>query len=187
LATYKTRLKSLLPDSGQILPAFSAIVFVVYTWSLYRMFFQLPSWLGYLSLENVLSLAAYVLMFALFESLILLIVLLVFGAILPASWLRKDFAVQGSTLTGVAALGAYLVQRKVGLLYKLSPEQLLVNTLLILAGLTLVLAVSAFIYQRLPVLHKWVHSLAERMTVFTYLYVPLGILALAAVLLRNLF
>lgn len=183
MATFKSR----LPDNEQILPAFSAIIFVVYTWSLYRMFFQLPSWLGYLSIGNVLSLAAYVLMFALVESLVILGVLLLFSAILPASWLRKDFAVQGSTLTGIAAFGAYLVQRKVGLLYKLSPEQLLVNALLILAGLILILVISAFIYQRLPLLRKWVHSLAERMTVFTYLYLPLGILSLAAVLLRNLF
>lgn len=151
------------------------------------MFFQLPSWLGYLSIGNVLSLAAYVLMFALVESLVILGVLLLFGVILPAGWLRKDFAVQGSTLTGIAAFGAYLVQRKVGLLYKLSPEQLLVNALLILTGLILILVISAFIYQRLPLLRKWVHSLAERMTVFTYLYLPLGILSLAAVLLRNLF
>lgn len=151
------------------------------------MFFQLPSWLGYLSIGNVLSLAAYVLMFALFESLILLGVLLVIGAVLPANWLRKDFAVQGSTLTGIAALGAYLVQRNVGVLYKLPPERLALNALLILVGLLLALSISTFIYKRLPLLRKWVHSLADRMTVFTYLYVPLGILALAAVLLRNLF
>ena len=151
------------------------------------MFFQLPSWLSYLSLTNVLSLSAYVLMFALFESLFLLGILLVFGAILPKSWLRKDFAVQGSTLTGVAALGAYLVQRKVGLLYKLSPEQLLLNTLLSLLGLILTLAISAFVYQRLPRLQSWVRSLSERMTVFAYIYIPLGVLSLVVVILRNLF
>lgn len=187
MATYKSRLKSRLPDAGQILPAFSAIIFVVYTWSLYRMFFQLPSWLGYLSVENVLSLAAYVLMFSLVESLALLAVLLIFGAFLPAGWLRRNFAVQGSTLVGLAALLAYLLQRNVGALYKLPPERLLLNSLLILAGLILVLAISAFIYQRLPLLQKWVGSLAERLTVFAYIYIPLGILSLAVVLLRNLF
>ncbi len=183
LATIKTR----LPEASQILPAFSVIVFVVYTWSLYRMFFQLPSWLGYLSLTNVLSLTAYVLMFALFESLFLLGILLVSGALLPKSWLRKDFTVQGSTLTGVAAFGAYLVQRKVGLLYKLSPEQLLLNILLSLLGLILTLAISAFIYSKLPRLQGWVRSLAERMTVFAYIYIPLSILSLVVVILRNLF
>lgn len=187
MATFNTFLKSRLPEKAQVLPALSAIIFVVFTWSLYRMFYQLPSWLGYLSLGNVLSLAAYVLMFALVESLVLLAILLIFGACLPGIWLRKDFAVQGSTLTGIAALGAYLLQRNVGALYKLPPERLLLNSLLILAGLILALGISAFIYMRLPVLQKWVGNLAERLTVFAYIYIPLGLISLAAVLLRNLF
>lgn len=187
MATFNTRLKSRLPEKEQILPVLSAIIFVVFTWSLYRMFFQLPSWLGYLSLGNVLSLAAYVLMFALVESLLLLAVLLILGAVLPANWLRKNFIVQGSTLTGIATLIAYLLQRNVGGLYKLPPERLLLNSLLILSGLVLALAASAFIYKRLPVLQKWIGSLADRLTIFAYIYIPLGILSLAVVLLRNLF
>ncbi len=151
------------------------------------MFFQLPSWLGYLSLDKVLSLAAYVLAFALFESLFFLAFLLLLSGLLPAKWMRTDFTVQASSLVGWIALGAYLVQRKVGILYKLEPEQLLLYAIAILVGIILSCWLFFLIYRRFPIFSHWVKSLSDRISIFNYIYLPLGAIGTLVVLLRNLF
>lgn len=165
----------------------ATVVFIVFTWSLYRMFFQLPSWLGYLSLGKILALAAYVLSFALVESLVMFGLLLGLAALLPERFLRRDFAVQGSLLAGLVGTGAYLVQRKIGLLYKLEPEQLALYSLATLAAIILAPLLYTPLLERLPKAGDLLRTLAERMTVFAYLYIPLGLLALLATLWRNLF
>lgn len=179
--------KSRLPGRVQILPAFSTVVFIVFTWTLFRMFYQLPSWLAYLSLGKILALAAYVLSFALLESLVITALLLALAALLPERYLRRDFAVQGSILVGLMGIGAYLIQRKIGLLYKLEPEQLALYSLAALAGIVIAPLLFTPLLERLPKAARLLRTLAERMTVFATLYTPLGLVSLLVALLRNLF
>ncbi len=151
------------------------------------MFFQLPSWLAYLSLGKILALAAYVLSFALVESLVITGLLLGLAALLPERFLRRDFAVQGSLLAGLMGIGAYLVQRRIGLLYKLEPEQLALYSLAALAAIVAAPLLYSPLLERLPKAAVLLRSLADRMLVFTYFYVPLGLLSLLVTMLRNLF
>jgi hypothetical protein len=58
-----------LPDRGQLLPVFSTVVFIVFTWTIYHALYQVPSWLFYMTLPAILPLLAYILGFALLESL----------------------------------------------------------------------------------------------------------------------
>ena len=76
------------------------------------MFFYLPSWLDDYSLPDALVICAYVLVFSLLESLVMLGFFLIAAVILPAKYFRKEFAVQASLLTLILGASAFLLQRK---------------------------------------------------------------------------
>lgn len=174
------------PGRQEILPVFSIIVFFVYSWALYRMFYQVPSWLYYMPAGEIFILAAYVLVFALFESLVVLGLVLLLIKIYPARFFREKFVLQGTTLVGGLSLGAVLLQRKIGVIYKLEFEELLMYPLLIL-GIYLILPLfSAILYRKIPTLGRVVEAVADRMQIFPLIYLPLSLVSLPWLLIRNL-
>ena len=187
MATFKEKLKSKIPSWSELLPVFSILIFLVFTWTLYRMFWYLPSWLGDLPVWDVLIMAAYVLSFALFESLVMLGLMVLIALILPSRIFRQDFVAQASALALLLGAGAYLLQRKMGILYELSLRQLAFYPLVVLAAILVFILVFSYLFKRFEGLRRLVHKFAEWMTVFAYIYVPLGLLGLVVVILRLIF
>jgi hypothetical protein len=183
----KQSIRSKFPTSQEIIPVFSSITFIFFSWSIYRMFWQVPSLLYYLSVWDVLILAAYVVSFALFESLVVLGFVLFLAFILPGRYLKDKFTIQGSLLVFLLGLGAVVLQRKIGLIYKLEIWQILAYPVLALIALIILTVTAAYIFNRFTRLARLATSLADRMTVFAYIYVPVGLLGLAVVIWRNLF
>lgn len=186
MATFRENITTKLPKNKEILPVFSTIVFVVFTWTLYRMFWQVPSWLGYMNVWKVIVLTSYVMAFALVESLVFLGFLLILTLIYPARHLKEKFVSQGLMITATLGLGAYLIQRKISTLYKLELWQLIVYPLLILGTLLLFILISSLLFDRSKTLTRLTMNMADRMTVFTYLYVPLSLISLTVVIVRNI-
>jgi hypothetical protein len=85
-----------LPPKNEIFPVYAILVFLIFSWALYRFFWYLPSWLEYLSLPAVLVVLSYSLAFALFESLVMMGVFLLLNLCLPAALFRRHFVAQGS-------------------------------------------------------------------------------------------
>lgn len=182
-----TFLRRRLPTRAASWPVLSVFLFLVNSWALYRLFWYLPSWLEYLSLPRVLVIGAYALAWGLLESLALWILTLIISAMLPARWFREQFAPQGALIGLAAGLGAFLVQRQVSMIYKWEIWQVWAYTGLALAALFGGILLVGYLLRRYPRLLALATALAERMTVFGYIYLPLGILGLGWVLVRNLF
>lgn len=180
-------LRSKLPSRQEGLLVLSIAVFIVFSWMLYRFFYQVPSWLGYLSVWGVLVIAAYALSFALVESLAFMGFILLLSLVFPARHFKEKFVAQGSTLTLAVGAGAVLLQRKINILSRLEVWHILVFAFAFLILLALLVFISSLLFERFQFLTRLVHAVAERMTLFTYLYVPLGLLSLVVVILRNLF
>jgi len=182
----RSRLRARLPSQNQVFLVFSVIVFVVFSWTLIREFFQVPSWLKYMVLGDILVITAYILAFALFESLLVLGFLLMLSVVFPVQIFRDYFIAQGCTLVSVAGLGAVMLQENISLVYHLKVTELIYYPLFILLGIVILVFALAFVFDRLSFLPRLIATIADRMTVFTYLYVPLGLIALVIVILRNL-
>jgi hypothetical protein len=165
---------------------FSIVVFIDFTWMLYRFFYQVPSWLGYLKIWGVLVIAAYALSFALIESLIYMGFIVLLSLVFPARYMKEKFVVQGTTLAAAIGAGAVLLQRKINIISNLEVWQILVFALAFLILLALLILVSSLLFERFRAVARLVYAAADRMTVFTYLYVFLGLLGLVVVVLRNL-
>ena len=186
MATFKERLESKLPSRQEVLPVCSVIVFIVFTWTLYRMFFQIPSLLFYMRVWDVLIIISYVLMFALFESVIVLGLLLIFSLVIPAKYFKDNFVAQGSTVVLMISMGAVALQRKMNIMYRLDGWELILYPFIFLAAIVFVIFVSSFIYDRFKILPRIINTVAERMIVFVILYVPLSILGMLLVFVRNI-
>ena len=186
MATFKEHLESKLPSSQEVLPVFSVIVFIVFTWTLYRMFFQVPSLLFYMRVWDVLIIISYVLMFALIESVIVLGLLLIFSLVFPAKYFKDNFVAQGSTVVLMISMGAFALQRKMKIMYRLDGWELILYPFVILAAIVFVIFAASYIYDRFKLLPHIINTVAERMIVFVVLYVPLSILGLLVVFVRNI-
>jgi hypothetical protein len=186
LANFSSSLKAKLPSRQEALAVFSVIVFIVFSWALYRVFWWVPSWLEYLSIWSILIIVSYVLGFALVESLAVFVLVVILSLLFPREYFKDQFIVQGSALSAMLGLVAFLVQRKVGLIYKLELWQTLAFPILILIGALLLVFIFSFVLKRYQRLSRLLLTAAERMTVFAYLYVPLGLIGMLVVIVRNL-
>lgn len=150
------------------------------------MFYHLPSWAYYLQIYEILILASYVLMTALAESLVMVGLVCLVSLVLPERLFRKHFVPQGALLALAWSLGAFLVQRKVAILLDLELWQVISYSLGVLVLSLLFSIMSGWIINRFPIIDRMLSSLADRMVVFTMIYVPLSILGWVVVLIRNI-
>jgi hypothetical protein len=179
-------LRARLPSRQEALAVFSVIVFIVFSWALYRTFWWIPSWLEYLSLWGVLTIIAYVLAFSLFESLAVMGLIILLSLLFPRKIFKDQFIVQGSALSVALGLGAFLLQRDVGVIYNMELEQIFLYPALILLGIVFMVYFFSFLFRKISVLSRLALAVAERMTIFTYIYVPLGLVGMVVVIARNL-
>jgi hypothetical protein len=186
LAKFINSLRAKLPTKQEALVVFSVIVFVVFSWTLYRTFWWVPSWLEYLSIWNILIIVAYVLAFALFESLVVLGLIVVLSLLFPKQYFKDQFVIQGNSLALALGFVSFLVQRKVSLIYRLELWQTLVYPTLILVGFIALVPIISFVFKRFSLLSRLALAVAERMTIFAYLYVPLGLIGVLVVIVRNI-
>ena len=186
LAKFNSSLKAKLPSRQEALVVFSVIVFIVFSWTLYRVFWWVPSWLEYLSIWNILIIVAYVLAFSLFESLAVMGLIVILSLLFPKQTFKDQFIVQGSAISAALGLIAFLVQRKVSLIYRLELWQTLAYPTLILIGVVILVPILWFTFKRFNLLTRLVLAVAERMTIFVFLYVPLGLIGMLVVVARNL-
>ncbi len=187
MALSKHTLLNKLPNRRQLFPVFSLIVFIVYSWMFYRFFYQVPSWLYYMNAGNVLIVLAYILSYSLFESLVILACILVPCMIFPASFFKDKFVAQGSAQVLLISVISYQLRKNIQLFPKLDQWILLLIPVALLLVVIVSIVVFSLIMDRFQILPRLLNALAERITVFAYLYVPLGVIGTVVVLLRNLF
>ena len=182
-----TYLRNRLPDQKQFLPVLSTVVFIVFSWAIYHAFYQVPGWLFYTTLPGVLVLFAYILGFALIESLMVSAFLAAYCLFLPENWLKRNFAAQGCILAILLALMTYLLRNNFDRIQKLEVWQMAIIPLAIFLGIALVSPLLAILFERFPKLTRIIEGIGERLTIFSYIYIPLGILGWLVVLIRNIF
>jgi hypothetical protein len=172
-------IKSRLPKFNEILPVLGLIAFVVHGWAIWRFFYRLPSWILSSSTFEVISIFAYTNAFALIESFLVLLFLLIVCFILPAQWYKNGFMYNGFITVLVAAISSYLYQSY--FLTKFPPMSLLYEHF----GITFAVIVALILLARyIPIFRKAVLFVADNFSIMLYLYVPLGLLSLILVTLR---
>lgn len=171
-----------IPSIEKILPVYAVIAVVIYTWSIFQYFWNAPSWILYSTIGEFITIYAYMVVVNFIESLLILLVPVLMSIILPAKWFYTRFESKGVLLVSLG-LGylLYLNQNLYGLDY--FPLEL-VSWMPVVAIAILVLV---FALDRIDFLCKILLEIANRLVVFLYILIPISLISLSIVLIRNIF
>ncbi len=168
--------KGRLPTRGELIPVAAVCLTAIHGWSVVATLVQLPSWSLYLNAWEMASAFAYGQLVAFVESALLLCLLVILAAALPA-FFRPEFVAQSTLLVAAIILWTAFVHPPSSLAPRAYPF------LLPIAGA--LTAVSRPLFRLSPALHRVTVEIAERSTVFLYIYLPIVAISLLIVLARN--
>jgi hypothetical protein len=138
---------------------------------------EVPSWVLYMSIWEVISTIAYTLTFALLETLALFLPVILIALILPKRWTEVKFVPLSSALLVELALMAIGLHAAI-MLDK--PKRLL------LLSYACVLGVTTFLVLKFPKIESVLRTVAERLMVLSFIYIFFDIIGLLIVLVRNI-
>ena len=177
-----SRLLSRFPNRQEIVHAFATAAFLVYGWTIYSSFWKVPSWVFYLRTSEIFSVYAYSFLVNFFECVFLVLFLLAVNFFFFGN-LWKDKFLPASVVMLVALVGSSLLH-----LHRYEDptlrESFLGSQPLWWGSTFLISFLASFIVVRFPWFSKLLENLADRFSVFLYIYIPLTILSLFIVLAR---
>ncbi len=179
-----------LPTRRDVLLVFGVVLFSVFGWSIRGFLYKLPAFTLYFGLGANLAVLCYMFAFALVESLLVTAVLVLLGTLLPSGWLKSGFAYKGFLIVLVASAAVILFENYyradflkdmlAGYTYMFPPF------IVGLMGSVLLLAALMWLFHRYQRLQRYALYAVEQISLFTYIYVPLGLIGVVVVLVRNL-
>jgi hypothetical protein len=180
-----SKLIARLPERRSVIGVYAVTAFLVYGWTLLASFWKVPSWLYFLKLGEILSVYAYSFVIDFGESVLLLFLVLLIGLLLPKRWWNEQFTPKSAVWVSVL-LGSIMLR----LYTNRAPEywEDFVYNQGAWWGYTLMLGiVLSTLFSRVSWLRKGLETLADRLVVFLYVYMPLTALSIIVVLLRNIY
>ncbi len=189
LDRFPQSIRQRLPARSEVLQVFSVVLFAIFGWSIRGFLYKVPSFTLYFGLGANFAILCYMLAFALLESLVVMGFLLALAVVLPASFMKQGFAYKGFIILLVAAAAAIVFESWYSINYVkdiMAGNDYAIPPFITGAVVTIAsLAALFWVFALWPRLQKWAHVLMEQFSIFTYIYVPLGLLGLVVVLIRN--
>jgi len=183
-----TYLKSKFPAKQDIWPVLSTILFLVFSRSIYYMFNTIPSWLYYMGIWDVLIAASYIMVYALIESLTVLLFTLFLAVLFPAKIYKDKFILQGSITIYLLTIWGILFRRMFPTIRSNWGIWELIGYPIGVGILTLsILIISSYVFDRFEMLQRPIKYIADKLIIFAYIYIPVSILGMTVVLIRNIF
>lgn len=173
-------LKRRIPAKNELFLTLSVATLLVFSWELRSLFYNAPAFFLSYTLDEFLSIAAYMLATALIETLLAVLLVTILAIILPGMVLRDGFAYKASFLLIALAIVSAVLQFTM-------TNQPKLNLLLAQPIIIFVLwLVPVLLIHFITPLRKFILDLFDRLTIFSYIYLPLGFLSLLVVIVRLL-
>jgi hypothetical protein len=176
-----------MPDRRAVLSVYSVLVCLLYSWTLFASFSALPSWIYFLDLFDIAALYAYSLVLDFVDSVFGLIIVLVLESVctLIPGIRREDFRPRAVMyilmLLTSSVIRLYNLKGYEGITKFLNGESIWWICTFVL---TMLLAAIA---PRISWLRTLLEGFADRAVVFLYIYLPLSLISLVIVIIRNVF
>lgn len=177
MVTFKNRLAS----NQDLALVFSICAFPIYVWSIFNVLKEVPAWLLRLSAWDLIGIIAYTQLFALLESVLVFVALIILGGVLPARLFRDKFVPQSSMAVLLTSSWVMLAHSYSGIFNPDRVKQLALWFALYLISLGLAYAA----VQRYQKLQALLRAFGNRLMVLSSVYIAIGVLSAAVVVLRN--
>ncbi len=175
------RIRNRFPRRSDMIAVLAVAVFVCFSWTFIGFFNKLSSFILYFTPGEIGNIFAFMMAFALLESLAAAGLLILLSAILPSSWLKEGFAFKGFVILLVVTITAILFQKALRDHFP-SVQTLLTYSLLPMLLMALLVW---FIHSR-PRLQKILLTVQDRILIMLFIYVPIGVIGLLVVMARGL-
>ena len=164
-----------------LISAFAICVFVIHVWAIYNLLKEVPAWVLRLSFPELVGVIAYTQVFALFESILIFLLLIGLGAVLPAKWYRNKFGSLSVAIVLITSAWFIAAQYNDNLLTGsgLKGFAIWAVTYLIAVGI----AVGVIHYFKK--LDGLLNGFAQRVLVLSVLYLAVDIFSIFVVIFRN--
>lgn len=173
--------KNRIPSLQENLQVYAVIATFLYTWTILRLFWELPSWLKFLTVGELVPLFAYALSTNFLESLLVLAGLNLAFILLPRRWFSISF-ISGSFLLVVFGLG-YLIY----FVNAFEKEAVHPAGLWFWSMVFYVLLIPfALFVGRIPGVRNLAELISDRLIVFLYLIIPFSLLSVLFIAIRNI-
>jgi hypothetical protein len=151
--------------------------FPIHIWTIVNTLRDVPTWILYLNGWEVAGAFAYTLSFALFETLILYIAILLLGMLVPERWRGDQF---------VPLASVYLLEFSImaGILQFFLVEGSALRGMILICAIILIL--TPFIVFKATKLKGFISVAAGRLSLLAYIYIFFDVVGLVIVIARNL-
>lgn len=174
-------IRNRLPQRHEISYVLATSVFVVFSWSLRGFFDDLPSFLQNQRPGVIFGIFSYMMAFALLESLLLTGMFLLVSILLPSKWYRDGFAYKSFLIIFVITITSIRLQSF------LNNQWPSIGALLPSFGIAfLFLALLILLAHFFLPFQKLLMEVEDRLQIFLYVYIPIGILGILTVAIRNI-
>lgn len=174
-------LRNKIPPLHEILALYATIVFLIYGWATITFFWKVPSWLYFLSLGEIAAILSYTFASSLLECTIILFIFLFASLVLPSKFLYNKFALRGSLI--VYALTFWVVLFTLNSLIQLPTTG---DVITFGIGVLVTSALAILLAERISFVQRLVSTVGNRLTIFLYLWLPLGLLGILVIIFRIL-
>ena len=159
----------------------AVVAFPIHVWSILNMLHELPAWLLRLSIWELIGVIAYVLSFALIESLIISTILIFIGVVVPKKLIGDRFLSLSSAMILLHSVWAMAIQYNYETIRLWGVSQFL-------PWLTIYLISSCATYliiQRYQILNLKIRVIVGRIAVLSSLYILFDVFSVLIVIFRN--
>ena len=165
-----------LPRFPDIVSVYAVIASMLFAWAMLLFFWYVPSWLHFMSFDDLFSVFCYVMASSFIESISFLSLLLAASFFLPQKYLRDEFVPCGTAITLCA----------IGLIMLYDSNKINISLSKFAAILVLSTVIASFLSTKIYPMRKALIWLSDRLTVFLYILIPLSVLSIFAIIIRNI-
>jgi len=165
-----------LPRFFDIVSVYAVIASMLFAWSTLLFFWYLSSWMFFMNLNDLIAVFSYVMASSFIESLAFLLFLLFLSFCLPPKYLRDEFVSRGTSITLCV----------IGLIMLYSRNTFGISISLFGRMLVLVTVLVTFLSAKIRLMRQALIWLSDRLIVFLYILIPLSILSLLVIIVRNI-
>lgn len=175
------------PSKKEVLLLFSACVIPIHIWSIINILREIPTYLLSMTTGEIIGMIAYAQVFALFESIVVTLFLIILNIVLPSRIFNEKFVSQGSLIVFFTSIWMLFFHYQVRIIKGLSPSLFVYLALIWLWVMTYIglLCASLILIRKNAQFEQRIIDLVERLTVLSATYVLIDIVSIFIVIGRN--
>jgi hypothetical protein len=175
-------IKSRFASREQLILLFAACVFIIHVWSIISVLREVPAWVLRLNFWDLIGVIAYTQLYALAESVVVFLVLIIVAAVLPSKLFRDKLVALGTMVVLITSIWFVFAHYYDHVIRLWGLRQFLFVFLAFLVSIL----IPYVLIQRYSKIADIIVRIIEFISVLAYVYVFLDVISIIIIVIRNI-